>query len=162
VVDVSVIIIGVDSGLSTGIAEIYGGRRGLVFQGPPADAINELTSRLEELEQEDHTVTVACELFRKTGRAAHTHQPEAEVTAVKAALVAEMHGARVVLQPPADAKRIASNALLQRSGLWTLPSEIGRKDANDVNDAMRHAVLAMSRYHASQFDSLLAYAASRY
>lgn len=40
---------------------------------------------------------------------------------------------------PAKNKQAADN-MLRECGLWTLPSELGRPDANDVNAAMKHLV----------------------
>lgn len=40
---------------------------------------------------------------------------------------------------PAQRKR-ASDDVLRRMGLWSTGSQVGRKDANDVNSAQKHAI----------------------
>jgi hypothetical protein len=159
-------IIAVDPGQSTGLAEILdepeiGIQRGLIFQGTPREALVILNSRLQLHHDMGHTVIVACESFRQSGRAMVTPQPEALETSVRVSTIAEARGVRFLSQTPGDAKRVAPNALLQKTGLWVLPREVAQKDANDVNDAMRHCVLAMSRYKATMYDRLLVLAASR-
>jgi hypothetical protein len=152
-------IIGVDPGLSTGVGEILGDGpeiiRGLIFQGPPKEALIVLNQRLQLHADMGHQVIIACESFRQSGRAPLTVQPEATETAVRVSAIAEARGVRYVTQPPGDAKRVAPNALLQGTGLWVLPREVNQKDADDVNDGIRHAVLAMSRYKATMFDRLM-------
>lgn len=56
------------------------------------------------------------------------------------------------LQAPADAKKIAPNEFLRDAGFYTLPGDVGCPDANDVNDAARHALLALARRRALAFD----------
>jgi hypothetical protein len=158
-------IIGVDPGLSTGLAEILDGvkglQQGLIFQGEPESALRLLNERLSMHAGMDNQVIIACESFRQSGRAMLSPQPEAVETAVRVSTIADARGVRCLSQTPGDAKRVAPNALLQKTGLWVLPREVGQKDANDVNDGMRHAVLAMSRYKATMYDRLLAQAAAR-
>jgi hypothetical protein len=158
-------ILGIDPGLSTGIGEILKDGpdilRGMIFQGEPKHALKILDGRLQHHASKGNQVIIACELFRQSGRAPLTVQPEATETAVLVRNMAEIRGVRFVGQPPGDAKRVCSNTLLQASGLWVLPSEVGQKDADDVNDGLRHAVLAMSRYRATMFDQLMALAAER-
>jgi hypothetical protein len=153
-------IIGCDPGLSTGIGEILADDmsiiRGKIFQGEPKDALTTLDDLLQFHARMQDQVIVACESFRQSGRAPLTSQPEALETAVRVSTIAETRGVRFVSQTPGDAKRVASNAFLQGTGLWVLPREVGQQDANDVNDALRHAVLAMSRYKATMFDRLMA------
>jgi hypothetical protein len=154
-------IVGCDPGLSTGIGEILGDGpeilRGMIFQGDPKDALKLLDGRLQHHAASGNQVIVACESFRQSGRAPLTVQPEATETAVLVRRMAEIRGVRFVSQPPGDAKKVAPNVLLQATGLWVLPSEVGQKDANDVNDAFRHAVLAMSRHKATMFERLMVF-----
>ena len=155
-------IIGIDPGLSTGVGEILDGeRKGLIFQGEPKQALIKLNERLQLHADMGFEVIIACESFRQSGRAHVTSQPEATETAVRVSAIAEARGVRFLSQPPGDAKRVAPNWLLQAVGLWVLPHNIQQKDANDVNDGLRHAVLAMSRVRATMFDALLARAARK-
>ncbi len=63
-------------------------------------------------------------------------------------------GAPFNLQDPSPAKTIASNSFLHRSGLWVTAKDVGLADADDVNDATRHAVLALATHHATVFETL--------
>jgi hypothetical protein len=159
----SVLVIGVDPGLSTGVSVLAGRCRQSVFQGPVDKAVDYLRSQLATfvpMDADDGSpryvrITVACERFQSSGRAALTVQPSVLAMAHSAEHLAGEFGVRFLLQSPADAKRIAPDALLRRSGLWTLPGEVGRKDANDANDATRHAVLVLARSHARIFGELM-------
>jgi hypothetical protein len=161
----TVVIIGVDPGLSTGVSVLADARLSSAFQGMPEDALNELDGVLRRWT--DHctdtgtgTVLVACERFQAAGRSTHSHQPDAERVFARTAALASLYGVDFVEQTPADAKRIASDALLRRNGLWTLPRDVGCRDANDANDAMRHAVLLLARRRATMFNALLTQGAS--
>jgi hypothetical protein len=68
--------------------------------------------------------------------------------------VARGFGARFELQDPAPAKAIASNTFLHRTGLWLTAKDVGALDADDANDATRHAVLALATHHATVFETL--------
>jgi len=156
----TVTIFGVDGGLSTGLAELRDGRKIFVMQDEPARVLTRLAERITLCTEAGHTILVAYELFRQSGRAVHSAQPEALETAVRAQTIAMAHGCQVVAQTPGEAKRIASTAFLKGTGLWTLPGEVGQEDANDANDAMRHAILALARNYATQFDILMVRAVS--
>lgn len=52
------------------------------------------------------------------------------------------HGGNTALQRASANKKAADN-VLRRIGLWTLPSEVTYKDANDVNSAMKHLLAYM-------------------
>lgn len=151
----SVTVIGVDPGLSTGVAEIANGFRGSFCQGLPHQAVDFLEHRIQENVKSGVDLTIACERFtQQSGHRVLTQQPEAQQTIGMVQRLCAVYGVELVSQPPADALRIASNDLLRRAGLWIVPSEVGQSDADDVRMAMRHAVLALSRKHATIFESI--------
>lgn len=155
----TVYVIGVDGGLSTGLAEIgHGLRRSTFYQNTPDAALTMLEELLAHHTAESHnphTVLVAYEVYRQAGRAPITRQPEAQDVARSTQDLCRRYGVPSFGQTPAEAKKIASDVFLRRAGLWTLPSEVGADDANDVNDAMRHAVLLLARRHARLYEALL-------
>lgn len=150
--------IGVDGGLSTGVAilrehELFG-----VFQGLWSDAFvwfDDALGRLADL-RPSVNVVVAAERFARGSRGnPHSAQPHAQwvygaVAARCAALDVEF-----VTQSPGEAKLLAPNQLLCAAGLYVTPNRVGQPDANDANDAVRHAVLVTARRRAVAFDRLL-------
>lgn len=154
----TVYVVGVDGGLSTGMAELGSGARLWYRQSDPDSALTELEERLAwhaDTAHVPHTVLVAYEVYRQAGRAPMTRQTEAQEVARSVHDLAQRYGFPSVGQTPAEAKKIAPDVFLRRAGLWTLPSEVGQADANDVNDAMRHAVLLLARRHARLYERLL-------
>ena len=151
----SVVIIGVDPGLSAGVAETVDGCLTRIFQGPPGQAMDLIDQILvEHSGHADRRVSIACERFVQ-GNQAHSHQPEAQQMIGLVLRAAHQHGVTVDLQAPSDAHAIGQDALLRRVGLWPLPSDVGQADADDVRMAVRHAVLYMARHHASLFQRLV-------
>jgi hypothetical protein len=145
----SIIVIAVVPYPHMAIAEINGGRRGLVFQGDPADAVNALDTRLAELHNQGHSVILACEVPKS---------PASRATVARARSLAAYHGVRLAMQEPGSEYFVARDEWLQRAELRTLPSEVGGPSPCWVDHAMRHALLAMSRYFPEHFDSIMAYA----
>jgi len=147
---------GIDGGKSTGAVCIA--RQKIIWrrQATPEEILSELDARMARHgEHRSHPVLIGYEVFRQSGPARVTVQPEARDTAVRVEDLAARHGYLADGQTAADAKHMVPDSLLRAAGLWTLPSEIGESDANDVNDAARHALLVMARKRASEFDGLL-------
>lgn len=154
-------IIGVDPGTSMGVfaleLEEKRAARMHSLQGTVSEAVVWLEETLERLSKSGAGVLVACERYTvtpETGK--RTQQPTALQAIGTLKMFVERYGVRMVMQPPGDAKGIASNFMLKRLGFYTLPREVGQKDANDVNDAARHATLALARFKTSVFDTMLA------
>ena len=148
-------IVGVDPGDSTGFAVIRGdGFRVHVAQGPP-HVLDDFTERFRFLTYPGIDVLVACERFVVTIETArHSSQPTAlQVTGV-VQLIARTHDWPFYLQTPADAKKLVPNFLLRDLGLYVTPRDVERPDANDANDAVRHALLCLAQRRASAFDVL--------
>lgn len=148
-------IIGVDPGASTGIAELVDGRLVHIFQGEPGPAMDVLDSLLmEHSGHADRRVSVACERF-VTGNQVQSHQPEAQQVVGNVVRTCQKHGMEVDLQAPSDAHSIGQTPLLQRLDLWPMPSHVGQPDADDVRMAVRHALLHLARRHARLFQALV-------
>lgn len=168
-------VCGVDPGDSTGLFALWippgGGASGelnqpvrvhLRFQGPPSEAYAHLESVLDVAHDERSGVIIACERFTSSAR---TGQLSAQPTAQHVIGVIERlssdYGQTLVMQQPGDAKKLTLNDDLRRLGLYTTARDVGRRDANDVNDAARHALLALGRFKSTVYDALLRSAESQ-
>jgi hypothetical protein len=150
-----IVVIGVDPGESTGLAELVDGKLIHIFQGESAAAMDVLDSLLRlHSGRVDRKVAIACERF-VSGNQVRSHQPEAQQTVGAVLRAAHRHGVEVDLQAPSDAHAIGQNFLLQKLDLWPLPSQVGQNDADDVRMAVRHALLYLARHHASVFEGLV-------
>lgn len=156
-------IVGLDPGLSTGLFAIRVDDSGNPvavmgrWQGQP----NELLTRLEQLvrnaAQWNEPVLIAGERYTTTDRTGkRSAQPLPQrVLGAAEQLSYSYTNVEFVLQQPADAKKLAPNDVLRDVGFYTLPGDVGCRDANDVNDAARHVLLALARRRTSTFDALL-------
>lgn len=153
------ITIGVDPGLSTGVAVLHDSHRVLVFQGSPQEALRVLDTVLDVPPRDGgprDDVILAYERFTTMPGAVRTSQPEAQQVVGAVKNLATDRVRLLVPQSPGDARGIASNAFLHRSGLWVSPTDVGCPDANDANMAMRHAVLALATHRATLFAGMYA------
>lgn len=148
-------VVGVDPGESTGVFALRDGRRFAAYQGPPADALNVLRALLSEWRRADARVLVACERYVSSSRPGRTHQSVPQQVVGQVVALVESFGYEVVMQSPADAKRVAPNELLACLGLYVRRGEVNQRDANDVNDAARHAMLLLVTRFASVYEHLL-------
>ena len=151
----SVVVIGVDPGDSTGVAALCDGKLIAAFQGTPEDAVTLIEILLTRFNQPDHDVTIACERFIQLGGRARTHQPTAQRLGGVIEAIARTYEVRFIWQGPADAWAIADNALLHRLKMFRTSHDVQQGDANDANMAVRHAILCLARLYASTFDALL-------
>ena len=152
-----VYVIGIDPGVSTGIVSLVNGRKELAWQGPHTQAEKVLDDYLCRVYHVccNTTVTVACERYIEASRRVKTSQPIPQQVVGVAESCAKRYGFNFVLQQPGNAKRIAPNSFLLQLGLFTGRGDVSCPDANDVNSAMRHAVLYLAQKHASLFDDML-------
>lgn len=153
------ILIGIDPGDSTGmvVLHVLGPselHKVLVMQDTPAVVMKVLRAALRSAE--DDAVTIAIERYvDPPGGQFKTAQPTAQQLIGAVTMLAEEFGVPLQLQMPAPAKAIASNAFLRANGLLITAAEVDAPDANDVNMAMRHAVLYLATRHATVFSFLL-------
>lgn len=126
-------------------------------QSDPKTALHQLEQIVRTAALWQENVLIAGERFTvtdKTGK--RTAQPTPlKVLGAAEQLTYQYTNTEFILQSPADAKKLANNARLRELGFYTRASDVGRPDANDVNDAARHALLALARRKASIFDALL-------
>lgn len=129
----------------------------LRYQGPPAEALLRLELLVREVGLWHENVLIAGERFTTTDRTGkRSAQPTPQrVLGAAEQLTYQYANAEFTLQSPADAKKLAPNDVLRDLGLYTRASDVERPDANDVNDAARHALLALARHQTSIFDTLL-------
>lgn len=154
-------IIGVDPGTSMGICALQlvedRAIKSHFLQTDVSTAVNWLEETLYAVSESPVGVLIACERYTvtpETGK--RTQQPTALQAIGVVKLMVERYGVRLVMMPPGDVKAFAPNAVLKRLGFYTTPAEVQKHDANDVNDAARHATLALARFKASIFDAMLA------
>lgn len=153
-------VIGLDPGDSTGLFIIIVGPSSAIrfraSQGDPTSQLELLEHRLEAARAQDADAHIACERYTvsaRTGKLTQQSTPQRVIGRVET--LAEKFDATFTLQSPGDAKAFCSNELLRRIGFWSKPSDVGCRDANDVNDAARHAVLMLAKTRASVFDRLI-------
>jgi len=154
--EVPTYVIGVDPGVSTGVFVVRNGEKFFVYQGDQEGACAALARVLQRCAREDARVVIACERYLATGGGrARTHQSVPQQVIGRVIGIATSFGYHVTLQAPVDVKRIAPNELLRRLGFHVSRSEVNQRDANDVNDAARHAVLILVTQFATVFEQLL-------
>ena len=156
-------VIGVDTGLSNGLACIRGNNLVAVWQGPPDQVRDQLTIMILSCLDGGGSLDIgllpliAAERFtnRPTQGQPRTTQGDAERVLGVVKDVAERHSCKLVLQQPSSVKKFAPNSLLYRLGMHVKGSDIGQADANDINDAIRHALTATATSYAVVFDDML-------
>lgn len=155
-------VAGLDPGESTGLLVLRLTSTGGVsiyvrYQGPPQGALLRLETCVREAALWQENVLIAGERFTvtdKTGKRSSQPTP-LKVLGQAEQLTYEYTNVEFTLQTPADAKKLADNARLRDMRLYSTAKDVGCPDANDVNDAARHALLALMRKRASIFDALL-------
>lgn len=152
-------VIGVDGGESTGVSVLRDVKLFAIFQGPWADALEWLDDVVDRVTEPDFgalDVAIAAECFTHgAGSVRCSSQPRAGRVYAAVEDLARRHEIEFAGQGPAEAKRIAPNELLRATGLYVTGRQLGTPDANDANDATRHAVLFIARRRASAFARLL-------
>jgi hypothetical protein len=156
--------IGVDPGLSTGIAVIHGPELVDVWQGPPDQVSQKLiTAILTCLDggmpgDTGRMPLIGAERFteRPTAHGNYrTVQTDAEHVIGTVKDVAARHTCKLSLQQPAAVKKLIPNTLLHRLGMWVRASDYGWPDADDAHDAIRHALSVTAIHYAATFDQML-------
>lgn len=149
--------VGVDPGVSTGLFIMRGD--GFVMhrqQGTPSQVLDDFTTRFPFLCVSSSDVVVGCERFVTTVETARRSAQPVPIQVIGiVAQLARLHGWLFRLQAPADAKALAPKVLLQSLKLYTTANQVEQRDANDVNDAARHAVTVLAHHRASLFDRIL-------
>lgn len=148
-----VYVIGGDPGASTGLRLLGpNATPGPFWQGPAAGAGSVLLGWLRSVPGGSF-VRLAFERYSVGAKSPGRRQTSTveDVTSVARGLAANF-GAPFELQDPGTAKQVASNSFLHEHGLWVSAADVGLPDADDANDATRHAVLALMRHHATLYE----------
>jgi hypothetical protein len=149
-------VVGVDPGDSTGLVIIRGDGFRLHYEQGPPQILDDFTVRFAFLLHPGHDVLVACERFVVTvDTAKHSAQPTAQQTIGVVARLCRLNVWPLYLQSPSDVKSLIPNALLRDLRLYLRGRDVDARDANDVNDAQRHALAALAYHRASMFDRLI-------
>lgn len=151
----SVVVIGVDPGDSTGVAILKDTTLWHTFQGTPEDGITLVELTIGRFHGTEDSVALACERYVSMSRRGRTHQPTAQRAGGVLEHMARQHEIPFRWQGPADAWAIASNDRLKLLGMLQTPEDVQQPDAQDVNMAVRHALLYLSNTHATVFHQLL-------
>lgn len=149
--------VGVDPGVSTGLSIVRGdGFRAHIQQGTPSQVLDDFSHRFPFLCVPSADVFVGCERFVVTDQTArNSAQPvPLQVIGIVAQLT-RLHNWQFRLQSPSDVKRFVNNTVLRETRLWALPSDVEQHDANDANDATRHALTVLAFHRATMFDQIL-------
>ncbi len=154
-------IVGIDPGESTGLFGLRIDRSNvdafLRFQGESHEALRKLEHFVRDAAQWHENVVLAGERYTttdRTGKRSSQPTPLRVLGAVEQ-LSYEYTNVEFTLQQPADAKKFAPNVRLRDLGFYTSADLVGRPDANDVNDAARHALLGLMRRRPSALDAIL-------
>lgn len=149
-------IIGIDPGKSLGIAVMDFPNLVGVYQGDVGFGIVYLKDTLSSITDGTNIVYVALEKFivtPGTGRRPGASQTSALVG--KLDNIAKEYAIKgVYLQSVSDASRF-SNDLLRKLKLYVCPAQVGCKDSNDANSAVRHILLCLARNRADLFTKLI-------
>lgn len=149
-------VVGIDPGVSTGLVVLRGD--GFVLhrqQGTPSQVLDDVSLRFPFLCVPHADVLVGCERYVQDQSNHRTAQPVPLQVIGVVQHLAHLHGWQLRLQSPADVKALAPNSLLRTLQLYTTPAQVEQRDANDVNDAARHALAVLAHHRASLFDRLL-------
>lgn len=148
--------VGVDPGTSTGLVVLRGdGFRPHVQQGTPSQVLDDLTIRLPFLLNPAHDVLVACERYVQDATNHKTAQSTPHEVIGVVQQLARTYGWSFHLQSPGDVKALVDNETLRRTGLWVTPSDVEQRDADDANDATRHALAVLAYRRATLFERIL-------
>lgn len=150
--------IGVDTGLSAGVACLIDGTAVWVWQGPGDQLIDELT-RLEHDVIRPLRVPriIGLERFQQRPRQPGRMTAQGDAQELNGAVTrfAQMNGYELIMSGVADAKKTFPNATLVALGLRVTPSTVNRRDANDANDAMRHALMVIAQRDRATLSRML-------
>lgn len=149
--------VGVDPGPSTGLSIIRGdGFRMHVQQGTPSQVLDDFTVRFPFLCVPSADVLVGCERFVVTDQTAkRSSQPVPLQVIGVVEHLARVNRWTFRLQSPSDAKQLINNTMLHDMGLWSTGRDVEQRDANDANDATRHALTILAHHRSSMFDQIL-------
>ena len=153
----NLIIIGIDPGLSTGMGILWNGTRHGVMQGPPARIIQELQKQLDLMMLlSDREIRIGIERFITTPETGKKSQQSTALEVIGAVThVATEAGVPIHKQTVSHVKKLTSNRRLRELGLYVTARDVNQPDANDANDAMRHAVYCTAIHHATAFVAML-------
>lgn len=158
------IVIGCDPGKSFGVVVMIDHDLIFWYQGDAEHGISHIVGLLEAEtlnathtgKQPEPTVLVVEKFIitpgtgRKGGRTADVPVLVGELRA----LADQYEHVTYAEQTVSDATRGFPNALLRRLGLYILPRDVGQRDADDANSALRHCLLWLLRNRPQVIDTL--------
>jgi hypothetical protein len=148
----STMIIGIDPGDSTGLAALLDGKLIAATQTDPMETMIGLELLLKRGADEGHRVVIAIERFVNSSNI-RSHEPTAQQVVGAVTAKANEAGVQLVLQGPSDARTMADAA--RKLKLRRSARDVDKGDANDVNMAINHALLAMMHLEPARFSQLV-------
>ena len=136
--------IGIDPGLSTGIAVFRNSGLVDVFQGERSEALRFLRY-YEGHRPSSESAYVGCERYTHTTQRVYTHQPDTPQLIGAVQYLYSDTSVEIHMQSPSDARRVMTDRRIRSLGLWITPKKVEQADADDVRMAVRHALLCMLR-----------------
>lgn len=152
------LIIGIDPGLSCGLASLHDTRFTVVEQGPADGILVILEVMLTDLELHEPGTDVELVIERFVNRPRRrptTSQPDALEVIGRVEQVAQRHRVPLTRQEVGPAKRMHPNARLRELNLLVTPRQVSQADANDARDAVRHVLYRLATRHATDYQRLL-------
>lgn len=162
-------VAGIDPGLSTGLFVVRTEYSPINnqpmlpaiiarYQGQPGMVLEKLEHMIRQAALWQEGVYLAGERYTTTDQTGKRSSQPLPLRVLGSAEQLSYSYANVefVLQQPADAKKLAPNDFLRDAGFYSTGGDVSCPDANDVNDAARHVLLALARKRASIFDLVVA------
>lgn len=148
--------VGIDPGDSTGLAIVRGDGFRLHYEQGPPSILDDFEVRFAFLRSPGYDVLIACERFVVTANTArHSAQPIAQQVVGVVARLCRLNDWPLYMQSPFQVKKLVRNSLLADLGLLLRGQDVDQPDANDVNDAQRHALGVLAFHRASLFSNLI-------
>lgn len=154
-------VLGIDPGMSTGVTLM----KFIIGERPSVDAQWQIEGGLDGLREfrwggmrPDYIV---CERFTPRPVAFSYSLDELEPLRIEGWLTA-IFGDGIEWQDPPQRKLIKTlretERFLQANGYWAVPSDVGRKDADDANSATMHALAFIrNQAHRATIDMIIEY-----
>jgi hypothetical protein len=152
-----VIIIGVDPGQSFGVVVLRDTRIIILSQSTVDEGLAIINFALNSREDPQEPIIIACESFVVTPRGGRRTGivDTSELVGAVNQIASQYDNVTLYMQSSADAKRGFPNKLLRQLYFYVTPSMVNKADADDVNSAMRHALLCLAKHHATVFETLV-------
>lgn len=158
--DTTHVIVGADVGRSFGVSVLRvhdplaaaNPRLIDVQQRPAVEALHYIAQLVESWKSSGYHVIIAAERFVNLGGSHRTDMSETPQYLGALTRIASELDVPMVKQNTSDAKRAARNDTLRQFNLYTTARQLRQPDANDANDATRHAFWYFMTQYPHRYD----------